>query len=119
LLSEISSSFFMAALILSALLICESLFASSEIVETYLRTAAIVVALVGAALRTIQEGLGLDAEIDRYREYRQKISRLHDRFMRTTDGQHRLRLMEDLEYASVEEMQDFLRTHQKAKFVLA
>jgi hypothetical protein len=119
LLSRISSSFFMVALILSAFLICESLFASSEVVETYLRTAAIVVALVGAALRTIQEGLGLDAEIDRYREYRQKISRLHDRFKRSTHYQGRLELMDDLEYASVEEMQDFFRTHQKATFVLA
>lgn len=118
-LSGVSSSCFIAALILAALLVCADLFASSEYVEVYLRTAAIVVAIIGAALRTIEGGLGLEEEIERYREYREKISRLHDRFKHTPDDQQRLRLMEEVEYASVEEMQDFLRTHHKARFVLA
>lgn len=119
LLSGISSSFFIAALALSLLLICENLFGNSEVIETYLRTAAISVAILGAALRTIQDGLGLDGELDRYREYRERIARLLDRFKHSSDDQRRIRLMEDLEYASVEEMQDFLRVHQKARFVLA
>lgn len=119
-LSGVSSSLFIAALVLSMLLICENLFAKPDQVEVYLRTAAIAVAIIGAALRTIQDGLGLEGEIDRYREYRERIARLLDRFKHSPDDQQRrMRLMEDLEYASVEEMQDFLRMHQKAKFVLA
>jgi hypothetical protein len=119
-LSGVSSSLFIAALALSMLLICENLFSHSDHVEVYLRTAAIAVAIIGAALRTIQDGLGLEGEIDRYREYREKIARLLDRFTQNSDDQHRrIHLMDDLEYASVEEMQDFLRTHQKARFVLA
>jgi hypothetical protein len=119
LLSGLSSTFFTIALILSALLICGDFFAYSENLEVYLRTAAIAVAILGAALRTIQDGLGLDADIERYREYREKIGRLYDRFKNTNDTDHRLRLMTDLEYASVDEMQDFLRAHYKARFVLA
>jgi hypothetical protein len=119
-LSGISSSLFIAALVLSMLLICENLFANPENIEVYLRIAAISVAITGAALRTIQDGLGLDGEIDRYREYREKIARLLDRFTHSPDDpKRRMRLMEDMEYASVQEMQDFLRMHQKAKFVLA
>jgi hypothetical protein len=118
-LSGVSSSCFIAALLLATLLVCADVFGSSEQLETYLRTAAIVVAIIGAALRTIETGLGLDGEIERYREYREKISRLHDRFKNTSDYQQRLRLMEELEYASAEEMQDFLRTHHKTRFVLA
>jgi hypothetical protein len=118
-LSGATFMLFVTALILSALLICVNLFSEAEALELYLRTAAIAVAIIGAALSTIYEGLGVDAEIDRYREYREKISRLHDRFKHSTEGAQRLRCMEDMEYASVEEMQDFLRAHQKAKFVLA
>ncbi len=91
-LSGISSSFFITALVLSVLLVCENLFVESEQVEAYLRTGAIVVAIIGAALRTIQDGLGLDGEIDRYREYREKISRVIDRFKHSSDDQHRMHL---------------------------
>jgi hypothetical protein len=107
------------ALILSGLLVCANWFDLLEHIEIYLRTAAIVVAIIGASLRTIQGGFGVEGEIERYREYRERISRLHDRFKHTCDEKERLRLMEELEFASVEEMQDFLRTHQKARFVLA
>jgi len=117
-LSGLSSSCFIGALILSALLVCADLFAFSDPVELYLRTAAIVVAIFGAALRTIQEGLGLEGETERYREYRERVSRLYDLFKHTSDEKQRLKLMEEVEIASVQEMQDFLRIHQRARFVL-
>jgi hypothetical protein len=118
LLSAASSACFVGALICAAALILGQIFFPSEEWERYVRTIAIVVAIVGIALRTIEDGLGLDGEIDRYREYRARIAFLYDRFNHTLDSKEQLQLMEGLELAAVEEMQDFLRTHLKARFVL-
>ena len=83
-----------------------------------MRTGAIVIALIGAALRAIQEGLALEKELERYNDYRGRTSQLYDRFKQRTDTKERLNLMEELELASVDEMRGFLRTHYNARFVL-
>ena len=85
----------------------------------YVRTAAIAIALIGAALRTIQEGLAPDKEIERYEDYKSRTIQLRDRFVEATDFKKRLHLMEEIEHATVDEMKGFLRTHHKATFVLA
>jgi hypothetical protein len=90
----------------------------SLMTQHYVRAAAIAVALIGAALRTIQEGLAPDEEIERYEDYKSRTIQLRDRF-ETTDVKKRLHLMEELEHATVDEMKGFLRTHHKATFVLA
>ena len=90
----------------------------SSQVELYVRTGALALALIGAALRTLQEGLAPDKEIERYNDYRGRTSQLRDRFEHTTEMQERIHLMEDLEVASVEEMKGFVRTHHNARFVL-
>lgn len=118
-LSGASGSCFVNALICSVFLVWAHLFGADEQVELYLRTTAIVIALLGVCLRAVQEGLGIEREIDRYKEYRERISLLRDRFKNTSDEKERLHLMEEFEVVSVQEMQDFMRTHQKAKFVLA
>jgi hypothetical protein len=99
-------------------LICGHIFGIPEQVELYFNTGAIVIALVGAALRAVEEGLGLDKDIERYNDYRGRTSQLCDRFSHTTDAKERLHLMEELELASVDEMKGFLRTHHNARFVL-
>ena len=118
-LSGASGSCFVNALICSVFLVWAHLFGADEQVELYLRTTAIVIALLGVGLRAVQEGLGIEREIDRYQEYRERISLLRDRFKNTSDEKERLHIMEEFEVVSVQEMQDFMRTHQKAKFVLA
>jgi len=67
-LSGISSSCFLGALILSMLLICGDLFAFPDRIEMYLRTAAIVLAIFGTALRTIQEYSGIFRKVSVLKE---------------------------------------------------
>ena len=86
--------------------------------QLYVRTGAITIALIGAALRTIDTGLGLDREIERYNDYRGRTSQLCDRFKHAMDAKERLHLMEEMELASVDEMKGFLRTHHNTRFIL-
>ncbi len=125
LLSSISSACFVFALGCSVVLIygyatdiLAKGYGLSSQVELYVRTGALALALIGAALRTLQEGLAPDKEIERYNDYRGRTSQLRDRFEHTTEMQERIHLMEDLEVASVEEMKGFVRTHHNARFVL-
>jgi hypothetical protein len=117
-LSGLSSACFTIALICSAALVYDDTFGFSQDLELYIRTGAIVVALIGAALRTIQEGLAVEQEIERYNDYRGRTFQLRDRFTRSTDMKERIQLMTELELASVDELIGFLRTHRNASFVL-
>ena len=74
--------------------------------------------IVGVALRTIQEGLGVTKDIERYRAYRTKVSSLRAWFARTGDAATRHELMKEMEVAVNEELKEFLRTHTETKFVL-
>lgn len=93
---------------------------ASHGIQHYIRTAAVAIALCGAAFRTLQDGLAPDKEIERYEDYRSRTSQLRDRFITAkNDPKERLHLMEELELATVDEMKGFLRTHHNATFVLA
>jgi hypothetical protein len=127
-LSDASSFCFTCALICSAILIygyAVDVLAGNPAIaippnaQLCVRTSAIAVAIIGAALRTIQEGLSPDREIERYKHYRGRTFQLRERFKQTTDAKERLHLMEELELASVDEMRGFLRTHYNARFILA
>ena len=127
-LSGAASFCFVCALICSGILIYAyavdvlkngSSVGISQNAQEYIRIGAVAIALVGAALRTVQEGLAPDKEIERYKDYRGRTSQLRDRFTRSSDIKERLHLMEELELASVEEMKGFLRTHHHASFILA
>jgi len=117
-LSSLSSVCFIAALISSAILAYDDAFGIPWNTELYVRTGAISAALIGGALRTIQEGFAPAKELERYQDYRGRTAQLRDRFKRTTDARERLHLMEELELASVNEMKGFLRTHVAASFLL-
>jgi hypothetical protein len=119
LLREAANVFFTCAMICSAILIFNHALDGPADVERYVRTLAIGVAIIGAALKTIQGGLAPDRETERYTEYRARISQLLDRFENTEDPAKHHHLMEELELAAVEEMKGFLRTHYKATFDLA
>jgi hypothetical protein len=109
---------FVLALMCSAVLVYSHAFALPEEIELYFRTGAIAIALIGAALRTIQEGLAPDKEIERYKDYLAMTTHLRDRFKQTTIAKERINLMEEMELVSVDEMKRFLRAHHTAKFVL-
>jgi hypothetical protein len=118
-LSGLASACFISALICAAVLVYGHAFGLPENVELYVRTGAVAVALIGAALRTIEGGLAPDKEIERYSDYRARTSQLRDRFKQTKDAKERLHLMEEMELAAVDEIKGFLRTHHHASFLLA
>jgi len=117
-LSALSSVGLSAALAFSAALIYAHVVDLPRL-EPALGVGAIVAALIGLALRTLQEGLAPEKEIERYSDYRGRVAALRDRFRQSSDKTERLRLMEELERGAVDEMRGFLRTHQSATFLLA
>jgi len=117
-LSNAATVCFAAALTCSGVLVYGYTFGIPANIELYVRTGAIAVAVIGATLRTLQEGLAPDKEIERYKDYRGRTAQLADRFEHTTDPNDRLHLMGELEIAAVDEMRGFLRTHQNSKFLL-
>jgi predicted outer membrane protein len=118
LLSALSSTCFVAALISAVVLIYGHAFGLPEDVELYMRTGAVAAAIIGGALKVLEEGLAPDKEIERYRDYRARAGHLRDRFRQTDDPGARLHLMEELELAAADELKGFLRTHYKARFVV-
>ncbi len=109
---------FIAALLCSVVIIMNRYFEIKPRIAPYLGGATLGIAIVGVAFRTIQDGLGITKDIERYRDYRGKVRRLLLYFEETDDQHRKLRLMEDMEIAVVDELKGFLRTHREAAFVL-
>ncbi len=74
--------------------------------------------IVSVALRTMQEGLGIDSDRERYREYRSEVENLESAFDRMKDAKARHDLMIEMEGVVVKEMRQFLHSHKSARFVL-
>jgi hypothetical protein len=117
---EGATSFCFIATILCALSVTihHSFFARNTSADSLLGSLTLVIAIIGVALRTVQDGLGVTKEIERYRDYRSKVGRALLQFETTKDQHKRLRSMEELELAAVDELRGFLRTHRDARFVL-
>ncbi len=79
---------------------------------------ALMIAIVGVAFRTVQDGLGISKDIERYRDYRGKTRRIRVAFEAESNLHERLEIMAELELESVNELRGFLRTHREAAFVL-
>jgi hypothetical protein len=75
-------------------------------------------ALIALGARTLEEGLGLSREIERYEDYRASIFDTRERFDRAGNTDEKLRAMIDMERISFDEMRSFLRTARNASFVL-
>jgi hypothetical protein len=107
-----------AALICSVCVITNRYFEIKPDLGPCLASVALSLAICGVALRTVLEGLGIGEDIERYEDYRGKVRRLLLYFEDSSGHQEKLKLMEDMELAVVDELRGFLRTHQKATFVL-
>jgi hypothetical protein len=80
--------------------------------------AAIWCAIIALAIRTVEEGLGIRDETERYRDYRSSVEAIRERFEQATDPAEKLRIMEDMERLSYEEMCSFLRNTHATRFVM-
>lgn len=79
---------------------------------------AIFAAIIALAARTIEEGFQPETEIERLRQYRLALKRIHARFRNATDPREKIKAMLDVEKQSFEEMVLFLRTNHEAQFVM-
>jgi len=109
---------FVTAFLSSIAVILTRYFGLSRDVDVFLSCVTLVIAVLGIAFRTVQEGLAISKDIERYRDYRGKVRRLLLCFEETEDRSKKLRLMEELELAAVDELRGFLRAHREAGFAL-
>jgi hypothetical protein len=128
LLSGVASACLAGALLASAVMIADH---TIEVVtgrhdaveinnwDERVRIFAVAIAIVGAALHTLRDGLAPYREIERYNDYAARTAHLRNRFILASDGRERGQCMEQMEMESVYEMRSFIRTHQEATFLLA
>ena len=109
---------FYAALLCSIAVIANQWLGFRPGYAPHLGSMALIIAIVGIAFRTVQDGLGISRDIERYRDYRGRTRRLRVAFESEPKLHERLKIMEELELESVNEMRGFLRTHREAVFVL-
>jgi hypothetical protein len=109
---------FVVALLSSVGIIINRYFDVRPGLDSYLGISALVTAILGIAFRTVQEGLGITRDIERYRDYRGKVRRILLFFEETEDLQQRIQLMQEMELMVVDELRGFLRTHRGATFIL-
>ncbi len=79
---------------------------------------AIWAAIVALSARTIEEGFQPETEVERLRQYRLSLKRIHHRFTTVTDVDDKIRAMMDLEKLAFEEMILFLRGNYEAQYVM-
>jgi hypothetical protein len=86
--------------------------------KPWLHVVAIWCAILALAIRALEEGLGVRDEAERYRDYRSSVEAIRERFDRVSDPAEKLRIMEDMERLSYEEMCSFLRNAHDTRFVM-
>jgi hypothetical protein len=79
---------------------------------------AIALAIVSLALRTLEEGLRPGREVERYRAYQSALRSIGRRFDESTTPSGKLKAMTSLEVLSYNEMVNFLKSNNEARFVM-
>lgn len=90
----------------------------SHELSAWLHICAIWLALVALGARTIEHGLAIAREIERYEDYRASTRDLRARFDAASSNSERLVVMSTMETHAFEEMRNFLRAHHEASFTL-
>ena len=78
----------------------------------------ICLALAAIAARAMEHGMALPAEIERYSSYRAEVTCILNRFDNATALRDKIRLMQEMEEVTFEEMRRFLRQNSEASFVM-
>jgi hypothetical protein len=82
-----------------------------------LHVSVIWLALLAIAVRTLEEGLTIPHDIERYREYRATVRDLLGQFDHAHTIEDKLMAMVEMEITAFEEMRSFLRTSHNATFI--
>lgn len=91
---------------------------SAALEHPLLNSAAVGLAIVAVAVRTIEDGLGLKPDIERYRHFANELERLLTQWQEAPGLSSRLSVMERCEEACFEELREFLVVHHHTKFAL-
>jgi hypothetical protein len=83
-----------------------------------LEALSICVVVLVLGVRTLEEGLKPDRELERYQHYRSAIRAIRDRFDLSQTPEQKLDVMKEMERLSYDEMCDFIRTHSNSRFVM-
>jgi hypothetical protein len=76
------------------------------------------IALAALAMRALEQGLQPDREFERYQHYRSALRAVLDRFDHAESCGDKLRVMQEMERLSFDELRDFLITNNRSQFVL-
>ena len=84
----------------------------------FLHLFIIWLAIIAIAIRTVEHGMGIHSDIERFRNYKGKVEALQAEFdiaQAPNEKHHVMRSMEEVVY---NEMCDFIKIHNEAKFVM-
>jgi hypothetical protein len=85
--------------------------------HTALNSLAVALAVVAIAVRTLEDGLAIRADIDRYQHYAGRIQGLLREFDASASIRSRLHVMRECEKLCFEEMREFLVAHHQTRFI--
>jgi hypothetical protein len=108
-----------AALILVHLAIAAGVLLEwDEVSQEWLHVAVIWLAIVALGSPTLEEGLQLSREIERYEDYRAAVFDARSQFDHARTNEERVHAMIEMERISFDEMRSFLRTASETSFLL-
>jgi hypothetical protein len=78
--------------------------------------AAVVLAIVGVAVRAWRDGLALGEDRERYQDMRHRLELAVERWD-TSKDEEQFQTAEEVEQVTLEELRGFLRSHARAQFL--
>jgi hypothetical protein len=75
-------------------------------------------ALAALAIRTIEQGLQPEREIERYQQFRSALRAILERYDGARSQATKIEVMREMERLSFDEMRDFLITNERSRFVM-
>ncbi len=84
----------------------------------WIHVGVIWIAIAALAARALEEGLQPARELERYLRYKAAVQAILDRFEAAKVPWERLEIMREMERLSFDEMVDFLKTHNDARYVM-
>jgi uncharacterized membrane protein YbhN (UPF0104 family) len=113
-----ASLFCILVLFVIHLIVAIAIASGVHIGTSWVHVIAIWLAIFALAARALEEGLQPSREFERYRHYRSGVQAIRDQFDSATSPNEKIRIMEQMERLSFEEMRNFLRTSNEARFVM-
>jgi hypothetical protein len=91
---------------------------STDLGWSIIGVAIIWIAIVALGVRAIEQGLQPEREIERYQQYSSAVKAVLERFDDARSQAEKVRIMEEMERLSFDEMRNFLLTNNRSQFVM-